>query len=52
MPNGKECHYLAVKIPSALLRGITSKYHGYFLMSQLLLLLLQQNKKVNLIKNL
>ena len=30
IPNGKGCHYIAVKKLSALLRGITSKHHGYF----------------------
>ena len=31
IPNGNQhWHYLAVKTLSALLRGITSKYHGYF----------------------
>ena len=28
IPNGEEWHYLAVKKPSALLRGIMSKRHG------------------------
>ena len=30
IPNGEGWHYLAVKELSAILRGITSKYHGDF----------------------
>ena len=30
IPNGEKWHYLAIKELSALLRGITSKYHGDF----------------------
>ena len=35
IPNGERWNYLAVKKISALLREITSKHHGDFLMSQL-----------------
>ena len=30
IPNGKGCHYLAIKSLSALIRGITSKHVGDF----------------------
>ena len=30
IPNGKWCHYLAVKKLSELLKGITSKHHSDF----------------------
>ena len=35
IPNGKEIYYLAVKKLSALLREITSKHQGDFLLSEL-----------------
>ena len=30
VPNGKGCHYLVITKLSALLKGITSKYHSHF----------------------
>ena len=45
IPNGEEWHYLAVKKPSALLRGITSKRHGDFRCLKYLHSFARENKR-------
>ena len=52
IPNGERWHYLAVKKSSALLKGITWKYKGDFYCLNNCLILLEQKKNLNLIKDL
>ena len=52
IPNGERWHYLAVKKLSALLKGITWKYKGDFYCLNNCLILLEQKKNLNLIKDL